>query len=551
MTSSDSFDPNDLPEQGQTRGSRQATVILWLVAIGVVVLLVPLYFILSAIRGDVSRLQGDIQTAQESLTSVDVPDPEIQDLMNELDQVQGAISEIETAYSAVAAGHTDWPAVMSAIGSYNPAQITLTSLAQSGNQVTLNGRAIDDSTVIAYSRDLEESGLFSRVVVQSIQSIATPLGTSVAQTSTATIPPGTPLTPTATTTATVTPTPASDLADEYEVDDFTPQAIFMGQPQLHNFYPVYDVDRVTFLAKAGRYYRVFTSDLAPGVDTFLNISVGGIAYTNDDREPGDLSSEISFQAATGRDANTVVKVTNRGHYGPDSWYQITVEEIVPTPTPTPTPTPVPPTPTPTPVPPTPTPTPVPPTPTPDLRDEYEPDDTDSKPIAIGEVQAHNFFPDNDVDRVKFLAKAGRYYRIFTSDLALGVDTFLEVGLSGTTYTNDDREPNDLSSEIVFQVEAGYDVDALVKVTNRGQHGSDKWYQITVEEVVPTATPSSSSLLRPPGVASAASGSVLVDRQTTAGRAGIFSPLSTNGYRRAWGVFDTEAVEFVIILELAP
>jgi len=330
MTSSDSFDLNDLPEQGQTRGSRQATVVLWLVAIGVVVLLVPLYFILSAIRGDVSRLQGDIQTAQESLTSVDVPDPEIQELMNELSQIQGTISEIEAAYSTVAAGHTDWPAVMSAIGNYKPAQLTLTSLAQADNQIALNGRAIDDSTVIAYSRDLEESGLFSRVVVQSIQSIATPLATT-APTGTATVPPGTPLTPTATITTTTTPTPASDQADEYEVDDFTSQVVFMGQPQLHNFYPVYDVDKVQFLAKAGRYYRVFTSDLAPGVDTFLNISVGGIAYTNDDREPGDLSSEISFQAATGRDANTVVKVTNRGHYGPDSWYQITVEEIVPTP----------------------------------------------------------------------------------------------------------------------------------------------------------------------------------------------------------------------------
>jgi len=242
-------------------------------------------------------------------------------------------------------------------------------------------------------------------------------------------------------------------------------------------------------------------------------------------------------------------VTNRGHYGPDSWYQITVEEIVPTPTPTPTPTPVPPTPTPTPVPPTPTPTPVPPTPTPDLRDEYEPDDTDSKPIAIGEVQAHNFFPDNDVDRVEFLAKAGRYYRVFTSDLALGVDTFLEVGLSGNTFTNDDREPGDLSSEIVFQVEAGYDVDALVKITNRGQHGSDKWYQITVEEIVPTPTPASSSSTRLPGVALVMSSSALVDLQMVAERVGILSPSSAGGYGKASSIFNSEAVEFVIILEL--
>ncbi len=527
MASSNSLDLNDLPEQDQTRGSRRRVIILWLVAISGAVLLVPLYFIFSAIRNDVNRLQADIQAVQQSLTIIGTPQPEVQELMNDLGQVQGAISEIEAAYSAVAANHTDWPAVMTAIGDHDPTQLALASLAQSGSQVTLNGRAVDDSAVIAYSRALEESNLFSRVVVQSIQAIATPLATSTALTE----PTGTP-TPTATITATVTPTPVSDLADEYEVDDFAPQAIFIGQPQLHNFYPIYDVDRVEFLAKAERYYRVFTSDLTPGVDTFLSISVGGITYTNDDCEPGNLSSEIVFQAQTGRDADAIVKVTNRGHYGPDSRYQITVEEVVPTPTPTPTPTPVPPTPTPMPTPPTATPTPVPPTPTPDLRDEYEPDDTDPKPIAIGETQTHNFFPDNDVDRVEFLAKAGRYYRVSTSDLTLGVDTVLTVSLpEGPSYTNDDREPGDQSSEIVFQVETGHDVDAQVEVTNRGQYGPDKSYQISVEEIVPTPTPSSSS--RPPGIASARPNSTLADLQSG----------------RDWTVSNSEAVEFVIILEL--
>ncbi len=233
--------------------------------------------------------------------------------------------------------------------------------------------------------------------------------------------------------------------------------------------------------------------------------------------------------------------------------------------------------------PVPTPTPI-PTPTPDLRDAYEPDDN-PKPIAVGETQTHNFYPDSDedkVDKVEFLAKAGRSYRVFTSGLALGVDTSLKVSVGGATYTNDDRQPGDLSSEVVFQ--AGGDVWPLVEVTNRGQYGPDKWYQITVEEIVPTptptptSTPTTSSSSRSPGVTSLIPGLAWADplnrsKPPSRGRPmGAFpgrpAPgtgaesvgvehlcnmtllgYSASGEKGAAGVFSAEAVEFVIVLEL--
>jgi Tfp pilus assembly protein PilN len=580
MTSLDPFDPDSLSPDNlsaelRQRQSQRGTIVLWLVAASFLILLVPLYLVSAAVRGDAARLETNIQAAQQALTTVNTPEPEIQELMDEITQVQGSISEIEQAYSGVAASHLNWPAVMAAIGNYDPSQLILDSVTQADNRVTLQGRAIGDSAVIAYSRALEETDLFARVVVQSMSLIATPFATPVTRT---VEPSSTPLTPTATVSPTASPTPTPDPADQYEVDDFTPQPVFLGRSQLHSFYPIYDVDRVKFLAKAGRYYRVSTADLSPGVDTFLTVILGGTTYTNDDREPGDLSSEIIFQAGAGSDVEAIVKVTNRGQYGPDSLYQVTVEEVVPTPTPMPTPTP---TPTSTP---TPTPTSLPsstatpadtPTPTPDLRDEYEPDDTSPKPIAIGETQKHNFYPDNDADQVEFLAKAGRYYRVFTSDLVPGVDTFLTVRVGETTYTNDDRdddrEPGDLSSEVVFQAEARYDVSTIVEVTNRRQYGSDKWYSITVEEVVPTPTPlptetplpsSGSSSSKLPGVASlgcflsaASSFASAGPPQMIAGRAGVltdvFYPLhpSPHGDERALGVLNSEAVEFVIVLEL--
>jgi len=184
---------------------------------------------------------------------------------------------------------------------------------------------------------------------------------------------------------------------------------------------------------------------------------------------------------------------------------------------------------------------------------------------MGETQKHNFYPDNDRDLVQFLAKAGRYYRVSTSSLAPGVDTYLTVSLDDAKYANDDREPGDLSSEIVFQITTDYDIYTLVEVTNRRQFGPEQWYQVTVEEIIPTPTPTLAPTATPatphsleghsdgapsrsrlPGVASL--GPVLPfvgSSQATAGR----EPLSARGNPKAPDVPSAQAVEFVIILEL--
>jgi hypothetical protein len=120
--------------------------------------------------------------------------------------------------------------------------------------------------------------------------------------------------------------------------------IFFEEQQVRNFYPAGDVDRARFLAKAGRYYRITTLDLAPGVDTVLSVTVGSDVYVNDDQQLGDLSSEVTVRGLPGRDVEAEVVVTNRGRYGPERTYTLYLEEILPTPTPT-EPSPVTPTPT--------------------------------------------------------------------------------------------------------------------------------------------------------------------------------------------------------------
>jgi Tfp pilus assembly protein PilN len=441
----------------------RGTIILWLIAIGMIIMLLPLSLVASTIGSDAQRINADLVSIQNSLTSVPTPIPEVRELMNSLAQVQEQAIQVQALLPTLTGPRTDWPAIMSAVGSYNPDQIVVSSLALANNQLTISGQAVNDTLVVDYARALEQSGRFSRVVVQSIRVIATPV-----------------LTPTvgATITPTATFAPTTDPRDEFEPDDAQPKPIFLSQPQVHSFFPSGDVDQVTFLAKAGRIYRVYTTGLAPGVDTLLTASVGAATYTNDDAAPGVLSSEIVFQMTTTADMNAVAKVTNRGQFGADQRYTLIVEEAIPTPTLAPPP---PPSPTNTSAPPnTPTFT---PSPTIDQRDPYEPDDVTPKQIALGETQSHTFFPDLDVDKVSFLVKSGRFYQAFTSELALGVDTTIRVAFGSQQWINDDTTPGSGSYDSTVCFQASTDGTASVTITNiQNQFGAGKTYKVSVTEI---------------------------------------------------------------------
>lgn len=128
-------------------------------------------------------------------------------------------------------------------------------------------------------------------------------------------------------------------------------------------------------------------------------------------------------------------------------------------------------------------------------DDYEPDNVVGQAnwIALGQTQTHSFCPDDDIDLIKFPVKERHWYHVYTHDLAMGVDTMISVGLEPTiaifcnppNCANDDVAPANLASDVVFQAAA--DGIAWVTIDNRYQHGSDKTYKITVEEIMPTPT----------------------------------------------------------------
>lgn len=304
---------------------------LWLVVAGLLTFFVTLYLYGASVRVEIANMEAELRPLQATMTRVKTPEPKALALMSTLAPLESSIKEVNAAKPTIAASHFAWPAIMSTIANHDPAQISLLSISQSGSEIVLKGRAASDSAMTSYVRSLEVSNLFARVVVQSVKTIATPVALPTSTPPAQPTPVPSPPTP--------NPTPTSDLRDPYEIDDSQPRDIFLGQAQLRNFYPLSDVDQVRFLAKAGRYYRVSTFNLAPGVDTLLAVRLGSTIYTNDDVSPGTLRSEILFRVDSSGDTLAIVEIRNRGSYGSEMTYRVIVEEVIPTPAPNPTATP--------------------------------------------------------------------------------------------------------------------------------------------------------------------------------------------------------------------
>ena len=135
------------------------------------------------------------------------------------------------------------------------------------------------------------------------------------------------------------PSPTADndtpINDAYEPDERAPVSVTIGQTLRRSFDPAGDVDRVTFRARAASSYIVATSNLAPGVDTRIEVLVGGEILTNGDLANGATASQVEFVADN--DGTVVVTILNDGEFGPDKTYDLSVIQMLPTATLTPTP----------------------------------------------------------------------------------------------------------------------------------------------------------------------------------------------------------------------
>jgi len=110
-------------------------------------------------------------------------------------------------------------------------------------------------------------------------------------------------------------------------------------------------------------------------------------------------------------------------------------------------------------------------------DPYEPDEDVPAALSLWEVQRRAFDAAGDVDRAVFLVRAGQTYVVTTSNLAVGVDTLLEVHVDGVVLANDDLEPGTMASQVTFTAQA--DGTAQVTVRNQDRYGPDRTYDLSL------------------------------------------------------------------------
>ena len=448
------IDINILPEAYRRKTAKPLALILGAVAGVLFAVAIASFVFLQINRRQTQELQTGIEQSKATLEAIRTPAPEILALTEQLASDTTAVEVFRGLQPTLEAGIYDWDAVFGAILEYDAAAIELVEASQDGNELRVAGTARSQDDVLTYAGTLDRSGIFEQVIVQSMEGIDEPLTPGITPTSplTGTAAAQTPLPPTATPEPTVSP------YDPYEIDDFSPHRIFPGEAQRHNFSPLYDVDQVEFLGKAGRRYCVQALPQAAGVDTVLQVTLGGVTFENDDCHPnevslmicrcptetitGSLASLIEVQVPDGADQTVNVRVSNRGQFGPDQWYTLLVNEVG--------------------------------------GDAYESDDYLAKDIALGEQQRRTFYPEGDVDRVTFPVKGGHAYELRSSALGVGVDTVITVYLAGSNYQSDDAAAGDLASQVRFQAIA--DGQASAVITNKGLYGTSMGYVLELHEV---------------------------------------------------------------------
>jgi Tfp pilus assembly protein PilN len=161
--------PDEIEEQeAANEPGRSSRVVFWLVVVGLAGLFLPLYLIGAAIKDNTQTLRDQIAQIDQQEADLSQPGSDQQTLQDELLAARQQLETLSAVNAKLLATHIDWPAVMAVIGNNGYVQMDLISLSQADDQIMLRGQAGAESVVMAYSRMLEESGQFSRVIVQSI-----------------------------------------------------------------------------------------------------------------------------------------------------------------------------------------------------------------------------------------------------------------------------------------------------------------------------------------------------------------------------------------------
>lgn len=151
-----------------------------LLALSLLILWFALYLISASVQNDIVRSEANLAAAEAQIQRLQTPAPAV---LTALATVTHTVALADSLAAARPPAGTNWPAVVGMLNQYNPATLTLTALVQVDRRLTLTGQAANDGSVVDYVHALEQTSLFSDVVLESIVlQTPTPAPTQVATT---------------------------------------------------------------------------------------------------------------------------------------------------------------------------------------------------------------------------------------------------------------------------------------------------------------------------------------------------------------------------------
>ena len=165
MTDVNPFEEDDSSSHPRSLIARLAP---WLVLVALALLFVPLYVGSATIEDAIAPMATESESLQATITAPPSAPAQEQTLTAHLLELRIQLAALENVPPTLIAAHIDWPAIMSALHSYDANRIQLTSFNHDTNHLTLQGIGLEESAVLEYTSALQATGFFSGVQVQSI-----------------------------------------------------------------------------------------------------------------------------------------------------------------------------------------------------------------------------------------------------------------------------------------------------------------------------------------------------------------------------------------------
>ncbi len=143
-------------------------LVVWLVAMSMAMLFVPLYLMSSTLQEDVIALETEYAQLSEALSLTPTPDAAAEDIRSNLLTLQSDTVLLTSTYDELANAGLDWFVVMDTLLQYERDAMLLTRVVQEEIGLLVEGTATNESAILRYVSTLRDAEVFNGVQVLSI-----------------------------------------------------------------------------------------------------------------------------------------------------------------------------------------------------------------------------------------------------------------------------------------------------------------------------------------------------------------------------------------------